>query len=99
MRQSNIKRNKHKAVIFESANGITYARFRDDPTIPRWKVGGNTKGWIQGTQIQCPEDWNKFETIHPDFATITNNPKLKEVYTKFLEEQLKYKTWEQLGGR
>lgn len=96
MPQSSIKLNKHKAVIYESANGITYAKFRDDPSIPRWKVGGNTKGWIAGTQIQCPEEWNKFPDIHPDFKTITNNPKLKELYTKFLEEQKKYVLWNKL---
>jgi len=99
MRQSSIKHNKHKAVIYESANGITYARFRDDPTIPRWRVGGNTKGWIPGTKIQCPEEWSKFSDVRPDFDIITKNNKLKEIYTKFLEEQLKYKTWEEISGR
>ena len=96
MPRSSIKHNKHKAVIFESSNGITYARFRDDPTIPRWKVGGNTKGWIAGTKIQCPDEWSNFKEIHPNFATITNNPKLLEKYTKFLQEQEKYLAWEAL---
>ena len=34
----------------------TYARFRDDQLYPRWRVGGNTKGWISCTKIQCPKN-------------------------------------------
>ena len=66
---------------------------------PRWRVGGNTKGWIPGTKIQCPEEWSKFSDVRPDFDIITKNNKLKEIYTKFLEEQLKYQTWEEISGR
>jgi len=32
-----------EALIYESANGVTYARYRDPPhnQIPRWVVGGH----------------------------------------------------------
>ena len=90
---------KHKALIYESANGITYAKYRDDSTIPRWVVGGNLKGWIPGTNIQCPEDWYEFKDVRPDFNLILSNPNLKDVYTKFLSEQKKYQVWEKLSGR
>ena len=32
-----------QALIYERANGIVYARYRDPPynTLPRWKIGGD----------------------------------------------------------
>ena len=86
---------KDKPLIYESANGITYARYRDDSSIPRWVIGGNIKGWIPGTNIQCPEDWFEFKDVRPDFKLIMSNPKLKKAYTNFLKEQKKYQIWEQ----
>ena len=86
---------KDKPLIYESANGITYARYRDDSSIPRWVIGGNLKGWIPGTNIHCPEDWFEFKDVRPDFKLILSNPKLKEAYTNFLKEQKKYQIWEQ----
>ena len=88
---------KDKPLIFESANGITYARYRDDPSIPRWVVGGNTRGYIPGTNIQNPEEWNQYERIKPDFDLILKNKKLFNAYTKFLQEQQKYEVWEKLS--
>ena len=88
---------KDKPLIYESANGITYAKYRDDSTIPRWVGGGNFKGWIPGTNVQCPEDWYEFKDVRPDFELILSNPKLKEAYTKFLSEHKKYQIWETLS--
>lgn len=88
---------KDRPLIFEYANGITYARFADDHTIPRWAVGGNIKGWIPGTNIQCPDEWVKFDRAKPNFDLIIKNPKLFKAYTKFLEEQNKYELWDKLS--
>ena len=87
---------KDRTLIFEYANGITYARYMDDSTIPRWPVGGNTKGWIPGTQIQCPKEWYEFNDVRPNFALIVKNKKLQDAYKKFLQEQEKYIVWESL---
>ena len=40
---SNTKLIPGEALIYENANGITYARYRDPPhnKIPRWIVGGD----------------------------------------------------------
>lgn len=87
---------KDRVLIYEYANGITYARYADDHTIPRWAVGGNTRGYIPGTHIQNPEEWNCYERVKPDFNLIMKNKKLFDRYTKFLQEQQKYELWEKL---
>ena len=94
MEQSN---TKHKNLIYESANGITYARYRNNPSIPRWPVGGNTKGWIPGTNIICPKEWYEFDDVRPNFSVIMKHKKLKDAYKKFLLEQEKYIAWEKLS--
>ena len=93
MAQSSIK---DKKLIFERANGITYARYANDPSTSRWPVGGNTKGWIPGTQVQCPQEWYEFNDVRPNFALIVKNKKLQDAYKKFLQEQEKYIVWESL---
>jgi len=30
-----------EALIYERANGVVYARYRDKPEIPRWIIGGD----------------------------------------------------------
>jgi hypothetical protein len=30
-----------EALIYERANGVVYARYRDYPEVPRWLVGGD----------------------------------------------------------
>ena len=30
-----------EALIYERANGVVYARYRDFPEVPRWLVGGD----------------------------------------------------------
>lgn len=87
---------KDKTLIFEYANGITYARYAEDPNTPRWPVGGNTKGWIPGTQIQRPKQWYEFDDVRPNFDLIVKNKKLQDAYEKFLKEQQKYLLWESL---
>jgi hypothetical protein len=33
-----------KALIYERANGVVYARYAEDPELPRWIVGGDPGG-------------------------------------------------------
>jgi hypothetical protein len=30
-----------KALIYERANGVVYARYAEDPELPRWIIGGD----------------------------------------------------------
>ena len=86
-------------LIYESANGVTYARYRDPShnQLPRWVIGGNIKGWIRGTNIITPDEWVDIKDPTPDFSLIVKNKKLLDAYTKFLEEQKKYQTWKKLS--
>lgn len=65
-----------QALIYERANGVVYARFRDPPhnTIPRWIVGGESKG-----QVLSYNDWNKINKL------AKTNPILKKQIAKMLD--------------
>ena len=39
--KSNTKLIPGEALIYERANGVVYARYRDIPDIPRWIIGGD----------------------------------------------------------
>ena len=41
MLQSKNKMIPGEALIYERANGVVYARYRDIPDVPRWIVGGD----------------------------------------------------------
>lgn len=87
-------------LIYESAAGIVYARYMNPELrhIPRWIVGGNPEGFIPGTGMPRPEEWQGLD-CEPDWTLIQKNPKLKDLYTKFLLEQNKYTAWEKLSGQ
>ena len=86
-------------LIYERAAGIVYARYRDLPDIPRWIVGGNPEGFIPGTGMPRPDEWWEIKDPMPDWDLIQKNTALRELYTVFLKEQEKYKTWETLSGQ
>ena len=91
-----------EALIYEHANGVTYARYRDPPhnTKPRWVIGGAPNGFINGTNI--PKDsigLQDFENVIPNWAMLQNYPELQSKYIEYLQLQEKYLTWEALGGK
>ena len=88
-------------LIYERAAGIVYARYMNPELshIPRWIVGGNPEGFIPGTGMPRPEEWWEIEDPMPDWTLIQQHKKLRQMYTAFLKEQEKYKTWEILSGQ
>jgi len=84
-----------QALIYENANGVLYARYRDPPhnKIPRWVVGGHPQGFYPRTTIPLPVDWN-YTRVDPAYELIDKNEKLRKKYIEFLEEQDKYLAWE-----
>lgn len=90
-----------EALIYERANGLVYARYRDPPhnKKKRWIVGGSPEGFIPGTGMPRPEEWWEIEDPMPDWTLIQQHEKLRDMYTAFLKEQEKYKTWEILSGQ
>jgi hypothetical protein len=88
-------------LIYERAAGIVYARYANPALrdIPRWIIGGNPEGFIPGTGMPKPEEWWEIEDPLPDWTLIQQHKKLRDMYTAFLTEQEKYKTWEKLSGQ
>lgn len=84
-----------EALIYEHANGVTYARYRDPPhnKIPRWVVGGSPQGFYPKTTIPLPEELH-YRNVEPNYSLIDENKKLRKKYIEFLEEQDKYLAWE-----
>ena len=88
-------------LIYERAAGIVYARYANPALrdIPRWIIGGNPEGFIPGTGMPKPEEWWEIEDPLPDWTLLQKHKKLRDMYTAFLTEQEKYKTWEKLRGQ
>ena len=41
MPSKNEKLTPGKALIYERANGVVYAKYAEDPELPRWIIGGD----------------------------------------------------------
>ena len=61
------------ALIYERADGVTYARYRDPPhnTVPRWIVGGDPIGVskAQGNLFSYSE-WQEMMQLAEDYPTL-----------------------------
>jgi hypothetical protein len=61
------------ALIYERANGVVYARYRDPPhnTIPRWVIGGDPTavGRAQGELVSYAE-WQELCELAEEYPTI-----------------------------
>ena len=73
-----------EALIYESADGITYARYRDPPhnTIPRWIVGGDPDAInrAQGCLFSYSE-WQDMMMLAKDNHTLKRQmQKLLDIY-------------------
>lgn len=91
-----------EALIYEHANGVTYARYRDPPhnKKPRWVIGGDPRGFINGTSIPRSDlGLEDFDNVIPDWKMLQEYPELQSKYIEYLQLQDKYKTWETLSGK
>ena len=82
---SNVYKNKiipNQPLVYERANGVVYARYRDPPnnTLPRWIVGGDpvAVGEAQGELLAYSEWINLCEIA-------LKNPTLKKQLDKTVE--------------
>jgi len=55
-----------EALIYERANGVVYARYRDYPEVPRWLVGGDPGAVARAQgEILDYSEWKKLcEVAH-----------------------------------
>jgi hypothetical protein len=62
-----------QSLIYERADGVTYARYRDPPhnKIPRWIVGGEPEGVskAQGNLFSYSE-WQEMMELSKEYSTL-----------------------------
>jgi len=62
-----------QVLIYERANGVVYARYRDPPhnTTPRWIVGGDP-GAVAGQQsdLISYSDWQRLCVLAEEYPTL-----------------------------
>lgn len=80
-----------EALIYENANGVVYARYRDPPhnTIPRWIVGGDPEGVskAQGNLFSYGE-WQDMMSLAKEYPTLKSQLQ-KAVTTYYLIKEEK----------
>lgn len=61
----------NQPLIYEQANGVVYARYRDIPSVPRWIVGGDPAGVAraQGELLDYSE-WKKLCELCNEYPTL-----------------------------
>lgn len=72
-----------QALIYERANGVVYARYRDPPynQLPRWAIGGSPEALGYGNLISY-SDWKDLITKAED------NPVLKKQLDNLVQTYL-----------
>lgn len=73
-----------ESLIYERADGVVYARYRDPPynTLPRWIVGGDPDGVAraQGNMLNY-SDWQDMCRLAKEFPTLEKQlDKLVQTY-------------------
>ena len=72
-----------QALIYERANGVTYARYRDPPhnMIERWVVGGDPKAVAEAMGIIDYDEWKDIMMIAEGNVTLQKLiKKLRQTY-------------------
>ena len=60
-----------EALIYERANGVVYARYRDKPEIERWIIGGDPGAVAQANgDLLHYADWQELCELAEEYPTI-----------------------------
>ena len=61
----------NEPLIYERANGVVYARYRDKPEIKRWVIGGDpgAVARVQGDLISYAE-WQELCELSQEYPTL-----------------------------
>lgn len=74
----------NEPLIYERANGVVYARYRDRPDIPRWIIGSDKQ---KGTYLSY-NDWQQLTKLAENNITIkTQLDKLINLYYLIKEKK------------
>ena len=62
----------NQALIYERANGVVFARYRDPPhnKIPRWVIGGEPEATARALGIVSYDEWKNVMQIAESNANI-----------------------------
>lgn len=62
----------HQALIYERANGVVFARYRDPPhnKIPRWIIGGDPDATAKALGIVSFDEWKNVMQIAETNANV-----------------------------
>lgn len=64
----------HEALIYEKANGVIYARFRDEPKKTkyngRWIIGGELEAVNEALGIVSYDQWKELFTLADNYPTL-----------------------------
>ena len=62
----------HQALIYERANGVVFARYRDPPhnKIPRWIIGGDPDATAKALGIVSFDEWKNVMQIAESNANV-----------------------------
>lgn len=64
----------HEALIYENADGVVYARFRDEPKKSkfkgRWIIGGEIEAVNQAMGIVSYDEWKQMFTLAEKYPTL-----------------------------
>ena len=62
----------NQALIYERANGVVFARYRDPPhnKIPRWVIGGEPEATAKALGIVSYDEWKNVMQIAESNANI-----------------------------
>lgn len=72
-----------QALIYERANGVVFARYRDPPhnKIPRWIIGGDSKGVAKEMGIVDYDTWKEVMMSAEKYITVKKQlDKLMDIF-------------------
>jgi len=71
------------SLIYERVDGVTYAKYRDHPHIPRWIIGGDPEGVskAQGNLFSYSE-WQNMMDLANEYPTLKKQ--LQKAVTTYL---------------
>jgi hypothetical protein len=72
----------NEALIYERANGVVYARYRDKPEIKRWIIGGDSDAVNRANGcLFSYSDWqNMMRIAETNYTLKTQMQKLLDIY-------------------
>ena len=72
----------NEPLIYERANGITYAKYRDKPEVPRWIIGGDPDAMnrAQGCLFSYSEWQDMMRLAENNHTLKTQMQKLLDIY-------------------